>query len=54
MLNFEESETGQMAINFADLVCELTRRFPKDERFGSPFRIEGGVTLEGGELSTIN
>ena len=34
MFNFEKLETWQMAINFADLVYELTRRFPNDERFG--------------------
>ena len=61
MANFEKLETWQMVINFADLVYELTHRFRNDERFGlqdveraSPFCIEGGVTFEGGELSTIN
>ncbi len=34
MFNFEKLETWQKAINFADLVYELTRNFPADERFG--------------------
>ncbi len=34
MFNFEKLETWQKAINFADLVYELTRSFPADERFG--------------------
>jgi four helix bundle protein len=34
MFNFEKLETWQKAIAFADLVYELTRGFPADERFG--------------------
>ena len=34
MFNFEKLETWQKAINFADLVYDLTRNFPSDERFG--------------------
>ena len=34
MFNFEKLETWQKAIAFADLVYELTRRFPAEERFG--------------------
>jgi four helix bundle protein len=34
MFNFEKLETWQKAIAFADLVCEMTRNFPADERFG--------------------
>ena len=34
MFNFEKLETWHKAINFADLVYELTRNFPVDERFG--------------------
>jgi four helix bundle protein len=34
MFNFEKLETWPKAITFADLICELTRNFPGDERFG--------------------
>lgn len=34
MFNFEKLETWQEAIDFADLVYELTQGFPPDERFG--------------------
>jgi len=34
VFNFEKLETWQKAIAFADLVYELTRNFPADERFG--------------------
>ena len=34
MFNFEKLETWQKAIAFPDLVYELTRNFPADERFG--------------------
>lgn len=34
MFNFEKLETWQKAIAFADLVYELTRKFPDVERFG--------------------
>lgn len=34
MFNFEKLETWQKSISFADLVYELTRNFPVDERFG--------------------
>jgi len=34
MFNFEKLETWQKAINFADLVYEVTRGFPSEERFG--------------------
>jgi four helix bundle protein len=34
MFNFEKLETWQKAIAFADLIYELTRHFPADERFG--------------------
>jgi len=34
MFNFEKLETWQKAIAFADLVYEVTRNFPGDERFG--------------------
>ena len=34
MFNFEKLETWRKAVAFADLVYELTRNFPSDERFG--------------------
>jgi four helix bundle protein len=34
MFNFEKLETWQEAIQFADLVYQVTRRFPDAERFG--------------------
>jgi four helix bundle protein len=34
MFNFEKLETWQKAVAFADLVYEVTRNFPGDERFG--------------------
>jgi four helix bundle protein len=34
MFNFEKLETWQKAIALADLVYEVTRGFPSDERFG--------------------
>jgi four helix bundle protein len=34
MFNFEKLETWHEAINFADLVYQLTRNFPTEERFG--------------------
>jgi four helix bundle protein len=34
MFNFEKLETWQKAIAFADMVYELTRRFPAEEKFG--------------------
>ena len=34
MFNFEKLEVWKKAIEFADLVYELTRSFPLDERFG--------------------
>ena len=34
MFNFEKLDVWQEAIQFADLVYELTRGFPHDERFG--------------------
>ena len=34
MFNFEKLETWQKAIAFADLVYQMTRSFPDDERFG--------------------
>ena len=34
MFNFEELETWHEAIAFADLVYQLTRTFPTEERFG--------------------
>ena len=34
MFNFEKLETWQKAIAFADMVYDLTRNFPADERFG--------------------
>ena len=34
MFNFEKLETWQKAIDFADLVYDVTRRFPDNERFG--------------------
>jgi four helix bundle protein len=34
MFNFEKLETWHKAIAFADLVYEVTRNFPGDERFG--------------------
>ncbi|MDR3457763.1 MAG: four helix bundle protein [Verrucomicrobiae bacterium] len=34
MFNFEKLETWQKAIAFADMVYEVTRDFPNDERFG--------------------
>ena len=34
MFNFEKLETWQKAIAFAELVYEVTRGFPSEERFG--------------------
>ena len=34
MFNFEKLETCQKAIQFANLVYNLARTFPDDERFG--------------------
>ena len=34
MFNFEKLETWQKAIAFADIIYELTRNFPGDEKFG--------------------
>src|SRR5471032_2065876 len=34
MFNFEKLDVWQEAIQFADLVYQLTRGFPHDERFG--------------------
>lgn len=34
MFNFEKLEVWQEAINFADSVYAMTRRFPDEERFG--------------------
>jgi four helix bundle protein len=34
MFNFEKLETWHDAIAFADLVYQLTRKFPAEERFG--------------------
>jgi len=34
MFNFEKLETWQKAMAFADLVYEVARNFPGDERFG--------------------
>ena len=34
MFNFEKLETWQKAVAFADLVYDVTREFPSDERFG--------------------
>jgi four helix bundle protein len=34
MFNFEKLDVWQKAIQFADLVYELTGNFPDDERFG--------------------
>lgn len=34
MFNFEKLDTWKKAIQFADLVYRLTRRFPDDEQFG--------------------
>jgi hypothetical protein len=34
MFNFEKLEVWQEAINFADLVYDVTRAFPETERFG--------------------
>ena len=34
MFNFEKLETWHEAIAFADLVYQLTRQFPDEERFG--------------------
>jgi len=34
MFNFEKLETWHKAVAFADLVYDLTRKFPADERFG--------------------
>jgi four helix bundle protein len=34
MFNFEKLDVWQEAIQFADLVYELTGDFPNDERFG--------------------
>jgi len=34
MFNFEKLETWHDAIAFADLVYQLTRKFPDEERFG--------------------
>ena len=34
MFNFEKLETWQKAIAFADVVYEVTRHYPAEERFG--------------------
>jgi hypothetical protein len=34
MFNFERLETWQKPISFTDMVYEVTRNFPADERFG--------------------
>lgn len=34
MFNFEKLDTWHQAIRFADLVYQLTRNFPDEERFG--------------------
>lgn len=34
MFNFEKLEVWQKSISYADLVCQPTRNFPLDERFG--------------------
>ena len=34
MFNFEKLEVWQKAIDFADLICNETRAFPAEERFG--------------------
>jgi len=34
MFNFEKLETWHKAIDFVDIVYDLTRNFPADERFG--------------------
>ena len=34
MFNFEKLDVWQMAIEFADLIYELPRSFPQEERFG--------------------
>jgi four helix bundle protein len=34
MFNIEKLDVWQKAIDFADLVCNKTRAFPSDERFG--------------------
>src|ERR1039458_3399361 len=34
MFNSEKLETWHEAIAFADVVCQLTRNFPAEERFG--------------------
>ena len=34
MFNFEKLETWHEAIEFADMVYSLTRKFPDEERFG--------------------
>ena len=34
MFNFEKLETWHEAIAFADIVCQLTRNFPAEDRFG--------------------
>ena len=34
MFNFEKLDVWQEAINFVDLIYELTGAFPSDERFG--------------------
>ena len=36
MFNFEKLDTWKEAIAFVDLVYQLTRNFPADERFGLP------------------
>jgi four helix bundle protein len=34
MFTFEKPDPWQQAIDFANLVCEQTRPFPSEERFG--------------------
>ena len=34
MFNFEKLDVWQEAIRFADLIYEVTRKFPEQERFG--------------------
>src|SRR5438477_12652351 len=60
MFNFEKLEVWQKAIDFGDLICLETRRFPSDEQFGLTNQLRRGVTsvssniAEGSSRSSTN
>jgi len=53
MFNFEKLETWQEAINFADLVYELTRNFPDQERFDLTNQMRRAEKLSGLRASLL-